>query len=69
MRNKLGFSPLFQIVFGFYLIYVHKVFDEMAARIQVLNFEKIFGGCARHVLRILWMLGFWKLSLFEWFLK
>ena len=41
----------------------------MAARIQVLNFEKIFGGCARLVLVSLQMLGFLKLSLFEWFLK
>ena len=50
------------------MICVCKVFDEMAARIQVLNFEKIFGGCARLVLVSLQMLGFWKLSLFEWFL-
>ena len=34
------------------------MFDEMAARSQVLNFEKIFGGFARLVLVSLQMLGF-----------
>ena len=40
------------------MICVCKVFDEMAAIIQVLNFEKIFGGFARLVLVSLQMLGF-----------
>ena len=35
------------------------VFDEMAAREKVLNFEfKIFGGCASIKLETLWVLGF-----------
>ena len=68
-REQVRLKSLLQIVFRFCLICICKVFDEMAARIQVLNFEKIFGGCARLVLVSLQMLGFWKLSLFEWFLK
>ena len=40
IESKLGQSPLFQIVFGFYLIYAHKVFDEMAARKFNLNLGK-----------------------------
>ena len=60
---------LHTIVFDVCLICVCNLFDEMAAWNQVLNFEMIFGGFARLVLVRLQMLGFWKLSLFEWFLK
>ena len=31
-EEPVRLPSLFQIVFGFYLIYAHKVFDEMAAR-------------------------------------
>ena len=57
-REPVRQESLLTIVFEFCLICICKVCDEMAARIQVLNFENIFGGCARHVLVSLWMLGF-----------
>ncbi len=68
-REQVRPESLHTIVFRFCLICICKVFDEMAAWIQVLNFEKIFGMCDRLVLVSLQMLGFWKLSLFGWFLK
>ena len=46
-------QSLFQIVFGFYLIYAHKVFDEKAARKWYLNLGKIFCEC---VCNIIWHL-------------
>ena len=57
-REQVRLQSLLTIVFGFCLICVCQVFDEMAARTQVLNFEKIFGGCARLVLVSLQILGF-----------
>ena len=62
-------ESLLTIVFDVCLICVCNLFEEMAAWKQVLNFEMIFGGFAILVLVSLQMLGFWKLSLFEWVLK
>ena len=74
-REQVRLQSLLTIVFRFYLIWISKVFDEMAARIQVLNFEKILVrvlGWCWWVCRCLgfesWacLSGFWKSGIFPY---
>lgn len=57
MGDHIGPNTAQNSVFGFCLIFAHSVFVEMAERIQVLNFEIIFGGVVRHMLKHMWLLG------------